>query len=144
MHKESEILERYIKSKDLRHTPQREKILNIFLSTEKHLSADELHKLVKKRDSDIGYTTVYRAIKLFSKCGLLSEVDFGDGIMRFEHKYGHGHHDHLVCTKCGKFIEVIKPRIEKLQESLAKEHGFKPTRHKLQIFGTCRRCSMKK
>ena len=140
MRKEFEIFDSFIRSKNLRHTPQREKILEIFLSTERHVSAEELYKIVKRRDPSIGYTTVYRTMRLLAESDLCGEIDFGDGVARFEHKYGHGHHDHLICTKCGRFIEVMMPQIEKLQDSLAKTHDFSPTRHKLQIFGLCRRC----
>ena len=140
MKKEFQIFDEYIGSKGLRHTSQRERVLETFLSTEKHVSADELFKLVRKKDRKIGYTTVYRTMKLLSECGLCAEIDFDDGILRFEHIYAHKHHDHLVCTKCGKFIEVMKPSIEKLQGRLAKEHAFLPIRHKLQIFGICKEC----
>ena len=140
MKKESEIFRNFIAAKSLRHTFQREKILDIFLSTERHVSCDELYKLVRKKDRNIGYTTVYRTMRLLSESGLCQELDFGDGILRFEHKYGHEHHDHLICTKCGRFIEVLKPEIEKMQEKLAKEYRFMPLRHKLQIFGVCRQC----
>ncbi|MBI4974734.1 MAG: transcriptional repressor [Candidatus Omnitrophica bacterium] len=141
MKSELAVLDEFIRSKGLRHTHQREEILNIFLSTEKHVSIDELFKLVKRHDKRIGYTTVYRTMKLLSESGLCGEIDFGDGILRFEHKYGHEHHDHLICTKCGAFIEVMKPKIEELQERLSREHGFTPMRHRLQIFGLCKRCS---
>lgn len=139
--KEFNILDEFIRQKGLRHTPQRAKILDIFLSTERHVSAEELYRLVKKRFHGIGYTTVYRTMKLLSECGLCGEIDFGDGILRFEHKYGHEHHDHLICTKCGKFIEVMKPEIEKLQDTLARQHRFTPIKHKLEIFGVCKKCS---
>lgn len=141
MKKEFEILDEFMRSKGLRHTSQREKILDIFLSTERHVSVDELYKIVKRRVHSVGYTTVYRTMKLLSESGLSGEIDFGDGILRFEHKYGHGHHDHLVCIKCGKFIEVMKPEIEKMQDRLAKEHSFTPIKHKLEIFGICKNCS---
>jgi len=141
MKKEIEILEKFITEKGLRYTSQREEILKIFLSVEKHLSIDELHKIIKKKNTKIGYTTVYRTMKLLEETGLCNEIDFGDGISRFEHLYGHEHHDHLICVKCGGYIEVIKPKIEELQEKLAKEHRFTPLRHKLQIFGMCSKCS---
>lgn len=141
MKKELDILENHIREKGLRYTPQREEILKVFLSIEKHLSADELYKAVRKKHPGIGYVTVYRTMKLFSEAGLSSEVDFGDGITRFEHKYGHEHHDHLVCIKCGSYTEAVKPKIEELQKKLAKENKFIPIRHKLQIFGICGRCS---
>ncbi len=140
MKKEIEVLENFIKEKGLRYTPQREEILKVFLSVEKHLSADELHKIVKKKNPGIGYVTVYRTMKLLQEASLCNEVDFGDGISRFEHLYGHEHHDHLICVKCGSYIEVVKPKIEELQERLAKEKHFTPLRHKLQIFGICSKC----
>lgn len=141
MRKEIEVLKKFIQEKGLRYTPQREEILKAFLSAEKHLSADELHKIVKKKNPNIGYVTVYRTMKLLDEAGLCSEVDFGDGISRFEHKYEHGHHDHLICVKCGECTEVMKPRIERLQNELAKERRFIPLKHKLQIFGICSKCS---
>ncbi|OGW83755.1 MAG: transcriptional repressor [Omnitrophica bacterium RIFCSPLOWO2_01_FULL_45_10] len=140
MRKEYEVLDDFLHSKGLRHTHQRKKIVDIFLSTEKHVSLDDLFKLVHKEDRTIGYTTVYRTMRLLTDCGLSNEIDFGDGVSRFEHKFGHEHHDHLVCMKCGRFIEVVKQKIEDLQGRLAKEHGFLPTAHRLHIFGICKRC----
>ncbi len=141
MEKEFDIFNEFIEKKGLRHTPQREKILDIFLATEKHVSADDMHRILKRRSHNIGYTTVYRTMKLLAECGLCGEVDLGDGISRFEHKYGHNHHDHLICLRCGKATEVVKQEIEKVQDDLAKRHGFTPDKHKLEIFGICRRCS---
>lgn len=143
MKKELEVLARFINEKGLRHTHQRAVILDAFLSTERHVSIDELYRLVRRRDSSIGYTTVYRTMKILSEAGLCGEIDIGDGVLRFEHKYGHGHHDHLICMKCGRLIEVVKPVIERLQDGLAKEHGFTPLTHRLQIFGLCKRCLKK-
>lgn len=143
MRKEFAIFNQFIESKGLRHTPQRGKVLDIFLTTERHVSVDELYKLVRKKDRRIGYTTVYRTMKLLSESGLCGEIDFGDGVLRYEHKYGHQHHDHLICIKCGRFFEVIKPEIEKLQDNLAKEYRFIPLKHKLQIFGICKGCQGK-
>lgn len=140
MKREIEILDNFIRDKGLRRTPQREAILRVFLGIEKHLSIDELYKILKRRNSKIGYVTVYRTMKVLEKAGLCNEIDFGDGISRFEHQYGHGHHDHLVCLKCGSYTEVINPEIEKLQDELAKENRFVPSRHKLQIFGRCKKC----
>lgn len=140
MKREIEILDNFIQERGLRHTPQREAILRVFLGIEKHLSIDELYKIVKRKNSKIGYVTVYRTMKVLEEAGLCNEIDFGDGISRFEHQYGHGHHDHLVCLKCGSYIEVIKPGIEKLQDELARENRFVPLKHKLQIFGTCSKC----
>ena len=140
--KEFQIFDAFIRAKGLRHTPQRDTILAVFLSTEKHVSAEELYKLVRKKDSSIGYTTVYRTLKLLSESGLCGETEFGDGVLRFEHKFGHEHHDHLICIKCGKFTEVADSGLEKIQENMVKRHGFKSLKHKLEVFGICKRCLM--
>jgi len=76
MKKGFEIFNEFVNTKSLRQTLQRKKIVDIFLSTEKHVSVDELYKLIKKREPNIGYTTVYRTMKLLSACGLCEEVDF--------------------------------------------------------------------
>ncbi|MEW6170886.1 MAG: Fur family transcriptional regulator, partial [Candidatus Omnitrophota bacterium] len=140
MKQEFEILNQFIKRRGLRYTSQREKVLDIFLSKEGHISLEELYKLVREKYPDIGYTTVYRTMKLLCECGLCQDLDLGDDVSRYEHKYAHQHHDHLICIKCNKVIEVVKQQIEKLQDDLAKKHGFLPVKHKLQIFGVCKKC----
>jgi Fur family ferric uptake transcriptional regulator len=140
MDKEYEILDSFIRFRGLRHTPQRDVILRVFLSAEGHLSVEELHALAKKHDRSIGYTTVYRTMKLLSESGLADKVEFGDGIPRYEHKYNHRHHDHFVCVKCGKCFEVAHAGIEKLQETLARERDFTPLWHTMQVFGLCKDC----
>ena len=130
----------FLKKKNLQLTKQREEILRIFLKTDRHLSVEELYNIVKKKDKNIGQATVFRSLKLMCKAGIAGEIDFGDKRLRYEHKYGHEHHDHLVCTKCGKFIEVMNPGIEKLQDKLCKKFNFSPTRHKMEIFGICKSC----
>jgi Fur family ferric uptake transcriptional regulator len=64
-------------------------------------------------------------------------------VTRYEHEYGHEHHDHLICERCRRSIEVVDPRIEELQEKLARDHGFVMTRHKLDMFGICSKCMAK-
>src|SRR5207248_4152643 len=83
----------HLKKVGLKHTAQRDTILRAFLETREHLSTDELHRLVKKRDPKIGFTTVYRTLKLLAECGLASEVAFHDGIVRYGYQYyGRSHH----------------------------------------------------
>lgn len=144
MRKEIEVLEKFIRAKGLRYTPQREDVLKVFLSVEKHVSADELYKLVRRKNPKIGYTTVYRTMRVLADAELCTEVDFDDGITRFEHKYAHEHHDHLICIKCKRCIEVLNPEIEKLQDVVASGKNFIPLKHKLQIFGVCGRCSKRR
>lgn len=140
MKEELTIFHSYLKKRKLKLTRQRDKILEIFLGRERHFSAEELYNLIKKRYPGIGHTTVYRTMKLISAAGLACEADFNDGIKRLEHKFGHEHHDHLICLKCGRFFEVVDREIERLQERLTKKYHFKPTSHKMEIFGFCARC----
>lgn len=137
------IFKQYLKNKGLLHSKQREQILDIFLKTEKHLTIDDLYQRVNKKNPKIGLATVYRAMRIICDSGLAREVDFGDGLRRYEHKHGHEHHDHLICLKCGRIIEVVSSEIEKLQEKLAKNYDFIALRHTMQIFGTCSSCKRK-
>ena len=138
--KEEKVLEDYITGKHLKHSEQRREILSIFLGTEKHLTADELYRMVKSKYPGTGYATVYRTLKLLCESGLCRELRYLDGITRYEHLYGHEHHDHLICTGCGRFIEVVDPEIEKLQVRLSQSHGFTPQRHRMEIYGVCKKC----
>ncbi|MBF0432158.1 MAG: transcriptional repressor [Fibrobacteria bacterium] len=143
MKSEWEIFAAYLRKNGIRRSEQRENVLDVFLKTEKHLTIEELYFLSKKKSPEIGYATVSRAMKVICDAGLAEKVDFEDGITRFEHKFGHEHHDHLVCVNCGTFIEVRNDEIEKLQEKMAKSKGFTIIRHKLQLFGLCRECQNK-
>ena len=138
------VFRQYLKAKGMRHSGQRERILDVFLATETHPSIDDLYELVKEINPRIGLATVYRAMRVICQAGLGREADFGDGVSRFEHEYRHEHHDHLVCLECGRVIEVVSSEIEQLQERLAQRHDFTPIRHKMQIFGICRTCKHRK
>lgn len=138
--KEEKIFEDYLNSQNLKHSQQRGKIADIFLSVDKHLTAEELYRLVKKKDQTLGFATVYRTLKLLCEAGLCRELKFEDGTTRYEHLYGHQHHDHLICTGCGKFVEVVEPGIEHLQERIFKEYNFYPQRHRMELYGICKKC----
>lgn len=141
--KEKSIFEEFLRSESLRNTKQRQEILKKFLSCEKHPSIEELYYKIKNDDPKVGFSTVYRTMKHFCKCGLAREVDLGDGRSRFEHKFAHKHHDHLICIKCGKSMEFLVNEIEKLQEKIAKKYKFEPQNHKMEIYGECNRCRKK-
>ena len=137
---EHEVLENYITQHNLKITKQRRAVLEAFLANEEHLSAEELYKIVSAKEPKIGLATVYRTLALLTESGLALELDFGDGQKRYEHNYHHAHHDHMICTQCGKIIEFQNSMIEKLQEDVAREHGFEMTTHKLDMFGICKDC----
>lgn len=138
--KEGKIFEDYLTVRNLKHSQQRKEILNIFLNIDKHLTANELYLTVQKKYPSVGYATIYRTFKLLCECGLCRELKLEDGVTRFEHLYNHEHHDHLICTKCGRFVEVVDPEIERLQEKLAKLHGFHAQRHRMELYGVCKKC----
>jgi Fur family ferric uptake transcriptional regulator len=140
MTEEQEIFLEHIQKKGLKRTAQRELILDIFLRTEEHLSSEDLYRLVQKKDPSIGQTTVYRTLKLLSEAGLAREVRFGDGRTHYEHNYKHQHHDHMICSECGKIIEFYSAELEALQDAMAAKHRFEVTQHLLRIIGICSGC----
>lgn len=140
MKKEEEVLKAHIIKNNMRITKQREIILKAFLNMESHVSAEELYKEASRRDSTIGLATVYRTINLFCKCGLAQQRDFGDGETRYEHLFNHKHHDHLICTNCGKITEFENTGIEKLQAKVARSHKFEAYNHRLELYGLCEAC----
>jgi Fur family transcriptional regulator, ferric uptake regulator len=138
--KEREIFLEHIQKAGLRRTGQRDLIMDIFLRTEEHLTSEDLYYLVQKEDSTVGHTTVYRTLKLLTEAGLAREVRFGDNKTYYEHHYNHEHHDHMICTECGKVIEFFSAGIESLQDQMADKFDFRPTHHSLRMWGVCSDC----
>jgi len=134
----------YLAGQGLKSTQQRDEILKIFVGAGRHLSAEELYALVKKSYPGIGYATVYRTLKLLAEAGLAEERRFEDGFTRYEYRATNGHHDHLICTKCGSIIEFENARIEELQQDVARKNKFLVQNHKLELYGLCAVCQGKK
>ena len=127
----------------LKQTAQRDTILRAFLDTREHLSTDELYRIVKKKDDSIGFTTVYRTLKLLAECGLASEVAFHDGVTRYEAQYNRRNHHHMVCTECGSSVEFFSPEIERVEQEIGRKNRYLTTRHSFQIYGVCETCQKK-
>lgn len=138
---ERKVFNRFIRNKNLRHSEQRLQIMDVFLKTEKHLSAEDLYDMVRKKNPSIGYATIYRTMKLLTEAGLCRELQADDRTTRYEHLHNHEHHDHLICTECGKMVEFEVPEIEDLQEKTARENGFILKNHRLELYGLCSNCS---
>jgi len=138
-----EVFHAHLKRVGLKRTEQRDTILRTFLDTRDHLSTDELSRLVKKKDESIGFTTVYRTLKLLTECGLASEVAFNDGIARYEHQYQRRNHHHMVCTECGGSVEFFSAEIERIEQEIGRKNKYLPTRHTFQIYGICDKCQKK-
>jgi len=137
---EQEVFLKHIQKRGLKRTAQRDLILDTFLRIEEHLSSEDLYRLVKTDDPSIGQTTVYRTLKLLTEAGLAREVRFGDGITHYEHNYKHQHHDHMICSKCGRIIEFFSAELEAIQDAMAAKHRFQVTEHLLRIIGVCAEC----
>lgn len=130
----------YLSAQGLKSTSQRDIILDEFLRAGAHLSTEELYLRLREQHPHIGYATVHRTLKLFAECGIAEPRHFGDGQTRYESSSGAEHHDHLICTDCGAIVEFENPQIEALQETVAREHGFRIVRHRLELYGLCRQC----
>ena len=137
---EMQVFKEYLAAKKLKQTAHRKVILETFLAGEGHRSVEDIYRKVRDEDSRIGYTTVYRTMKLLIQAGLAREIDLADGLTRYEHLYNHTHHDHLVCTACGTSIEFLNAEIEKIQNEASARLRFKVLDHKLQIYGLCALC----
>lgn len=136
--------EDYLRAHRLKLTEQRRLIADAFFQKKGYVSAEELYRHIQENIPSIGFATVYRTLKLLAGAGLATGKNFGDGFVRFECCVrNNGHHDHLICTKCGKIIEFVNPHIEKMQEMVAREHGFRIIDHSLDIYGICQECSAK-
>lgn len=139
----ADIFHKHLKKVGLKHTDQRDTILKTFLEQRDHLSTDELYRQVHKKDPKIGFTTVYRTLKLLAECGLASEVAFHDGIARYEHQYNRRGHHHMVCTECGSSVEFFAPELDKLEQEIGAKYHYQTTRHSFQIYGLCDACVKK-
>jgi Fur family ferric uptake transcriptional regulator len=133
-----------LEGKDLRKaglkvTLPRLKILEILESgSTRHVSAEDIYKTLLESNQDIGLATVYRVLTQFEAAGLVTRHHFEDGMAVFELNHG-THHDHIVCTDCGRVEEFLDGGIEERQTAVARRLGFDIRDHSLILYGTCRR-----
>ena len=123
----------------LKVTLPRMKILEILeTSKTRHMSAEDVYKVLLDANEEIGLATVYRVLTQFEAAGLVARHHFEGGHSVFELNEGH-HHDHIVCNQCGKVVEFIDETIERCQEKVARKAGFTIRDHSLIIYGDCTR-----
>lgn len=135
-----EAFRNFLKEKNQHYTVQRSLVFEEFLRAKKHLSVEELYGIVKLKEPSIGQVTVFRTLKLLEEAGVATPVNFGDKTVRYELSFKTEHHDHLVCMKCGKVIEVLDNKLEKRKDKICAKHNFSPSHHRLEIFGICQAC----
>lgn len=136
-----EQLGEHLRRNGLKQTKQREQILDIFLKAPGHLTSEQLYGLVRGEHPDVGAATVYRTLHLLCDAGIAHAHQFGEGVTFYEVEGMH--HDHLVCTVCGKIREFSSEAIESEQERIADGLGFRITRHQHILFGRCSDCAQK-
>ncbi len=144
-----EDLKERLQNSSYKLTHQRKVVLEVFVDNPgTHLSAEEVHDILKQRSADIGLATVYRTLELLSgkEIDILQKIEFGDGCARYElnltEPNSHQHH-HLICTSCKKVIEFSEDMLDNLEVDIMKKCGFKVTDHQVKFFGLCEECQKK-
>jgi Fur family ferric uptake transcriptional regulator len=126
-----------MEGRGLRSTGQRQLICEVFFASREHASLDDILLRVRAENPRVGYATVYRTMKMLVESGVAHERRFADGVTRYELRDLETHHDHLICLNCGKIVEFKEPRIEELQEQVARRHGFQVRYHKHELYCVC-------
>jgi Fur family ferric uptake transcriptional regulator len=129
-----------LESITLDRVQERLEILDVFLDTEDHVTVDELLSLLNARGFQLERDFVRRSMDGMVDLGFAQREAFKDQPIRYEHRHVGRHHDHLICTKCGKIMEFASDEMEGLQEAIASRAGFLMLQHKMEIYGLCAQC----
>jgi Fur family ferric uptake transcriptional regulator len=133
-----------LKNTGLKATLPRLKILEIFQTgSPRHMTAEDVFRVLLNEHSDIGLATVYRVLTQFEQAGILERSHFESGKAVYELNEGK-HHDHLVCTGCGKVEEFYDPEIERRQQMISKDKGWILQDHAMSLYGLCADCASKR
>jgi len=130
-----------LKKNGEKFTIQREIILETLYNSDEHLTPEALHQLIQKKHPELktGIATIYRTLSRLEESDIVTSLSFGAQGKKYE-LGTKDHHDHMICTECSEIIEFVDDEIEKRQESIAKEFGFKIKDHSMQIYGLCKNC----
>ncbi len=130
----------FLRLEGLKYTPQRVTVLKEVLKDQGHRECEDFYLALKQSGSNVSRATVYRTMDILVQNGYARKMEIGDGRARYERKIGSPHHDHLVCTLCGKIVEFLDQDIEDLQKKIANRYHFTLQRHVHQLFGLCKKC----
>lgn len=123
-----------------RATPERFTVLDEICSTDTHFDVEDIVGRVRRRKTSISRATVYRTVELLEKYGLIRKARLTEMKSCYELTAGRHHHEHMICTSCGKIIEFESKGIETIQDTICRQHHFTMTYHFLHIFGLCGDC----
>jgi Fur family transcriptional regulator, ferric uptake regulator len=130
--------EEFVRQNHGRLTPQRQFIVNEFLSLKGHYGIEELHDLFRKKGKEINPSTIFRTLKLLVQAGIAQEQQFVNGNTKYDVNVSH--HDHMICLSCGVILEFDSPTLEHVQARIVRDHGFEMAYHKHEIYGHCSDC----
>ncbi len=132
---------RFLREQGLPVTSQREAVADVVFSSSEHLSVDDIEQELREGGERIGKATIYRTLDLLVRSRLVAEHDFGEGFKRYEHRLSRRpEHEHLICLECGRVTEFQSDEVWAVKNRVAERFGFRPARHKLEIYGLCAAC----
>ena len=129
-----------LRREGLKYTPQRVAVLEEVLKDQGHRECEDIYLALRQKGSHVSRATIYRTMDILVKNDFARKMEIGDGRARYESKVDSPHHDHIVCTSCGKIMEFVDQDVEDLQNKIAKRYHFKLQRHIHHLFGICKEC----
>jgi len=137
---EKQQFKKLFKQEDIDNFDDRFKILEVFLQTERHITAGELVQILEDKGFHFEPDFVRETLKLMRRFGFAQSNRFDDGRVCYEHRHLCQHHDHMICTKCNNIIEFHNEQLEELQMRIASDYGFHILQHRMEIYGICSKC----
>ncbi len=137
---EKKQFEKLFKDEHIDRFEDRFKVLEVFLKTESHVTAAELLERLKAQGVDFSPDFVEETLQFMCHFGFAQKIRFESGEVRYEHRHLGQHHDHMICTKCGKIIEFKNDQLEELQSRIVSDYGFHMLQHQMNIYGICSEC----
>ncbi len=132
---------RFLKAKDARITKSRHIVFRHVMSRHDHFRADEVASALAAGSDRVSRGTVYRTLALMSEMGLIRQIRDSDTHVHYEHVYGHPHHEHMICDRCGAFLEFNDEKVDTLLQQACREKKFKQRTHRIVILGLCEKCT---
>ena len=132
---------RFLRHRNARVTEARRIVLKRVLQRHDHFRADDLAEDLSSGTDRVSRGTIYRTLTLLAQAGIVNEIRDDDMHIHYEHVFGHRRHEHMVCDRCGKFIEFVDPVIEEHIADNCRARRFRPRVHRLVVFGRCEECT---